>query len=188
MFQNQIALFEAPVFLKPETTPGGFFYQENFLTTEEEQHLLETFKSLPFKNDNYNGYTARRRIIGYGWESRPEIPDFIHPLVTRAEQLLNLKPQSLNTALISEYAPGTPIGWHRDKPTIGHVVGISLCSPCQFRLRKVSYNIPTIKWERFSVQAEPRSVYCMREESRRDWQHSIAPVEALRYSITLRDF
>jgi alkylated DNA repair dioxygenase AlkB len=185
---NQLTLFATPVLLPPETTPGGFLYKENFLTPAEEQELLALFQTLPFKNDEFNGYTARRRIIGYGWSSRPQSPAFLLPLRNRAATIVGINPETLTTALISEYSPGTPIGWHRDKPTHGHVIGLSLGSACRFRLRKVDYNQPTIKWQRFTVTAEPRSIYCMREESRRDWQHSIAPVEALRYSITLRDF
>jgi alkylated DNA repair dioxygenase AlkB len=42
------------------------------------------------------------------------------------------------------------------------------------------------KWERAALIAEPRSAYLLRGPAREQWQHSIAPMEALRYSITFR--
>jgi alkylated DNA repair dioxygenase AlkB len=35
---------------------------------------------------------------------------------------------------------------------------------------------------------EPQSLYLLRGPSRDEWQHSIPPVETLRYSITMRTF
>ena len=34
--------------------------------------------------------------------------------------------------------------------------------------------------------AEPRSLYLVAGESRHDWEHSIPPVEQVRYSVTFR--
>ncbi len=73
-------------------------------------------------------------------------------------------------------------GWHRDKAVFGDVVGISLLSPCVFRLRRKTGSA----WERYSLIAEPRSAYLLRGASRTEWEHSIAAVDALRYSITFR--
>jgi len=36
------------------------------------------------------------------------------------------------------------------------------------------------------IELEPRSAYVMRNDVRWQWQHSIAPTRALRYSITFR--
>jgi alkylated DNA repair dioxygenase AlkB len=85
-------------------------------------------------------------------------------------------------ALVNEYPPGAPIGWHRDKAAFGQVVGFSLLSPCVLRFRR-----PNVSgWERRSLNLEPRSAYWLAGEARADWEHSIPPVEALRYSITFR--
>ena len=81
-----------------------------------------------------------------------------------------------------EYAPGAGIGWHRDRPVFGDVAGISLLAPAPLRFRrKVG-----AKWERFTLTAEPRSAYLLSGEARHEWEHSIAPAEALRFSITFR--
>ena len=163
--------------------PGGFSYQEDFVSLEEEATLLDWFQTLPFAKAQHREYEAQRRIVGFGWYGGP-LPEILRPLRDRAAAFAGIEPHTLFSALVSEYSPGAPIGWHRDKPTIGHVIGISLGSTCMFRLRKKRGD----GWERFSVPARARSIYCMAGESRRDWQHSIPPVEALRYSITLRDF
>jgi alkylated DNA repair dioxygenase AlkB len=42
------------------------------------------------------------------------------------------------------------------------------------------------KWQRFTLNAEPRSIYMMGGPSRSEWEHSIPAVEAPRYSITFR--
>jgi alkylated DNA repair dioxygenase AlkB len=84
---------------------------------------------------------------------------------------------------LTEYPPGAAIGWHKDRSVFGDVVGISLLSPCQFRLRRKAAN----GWQRASIVAEPRSAYLLRGPARTDWEHSIPAVGGLRYSITFRN-
>ena len=81
-----------------------------------------------------------------------------------------------------EYRPGAPIGWHKDRREFGDVVGISLVAPAPLRFRRRGGK----KWQRFTLAAEPRSLYLLRGAARTEWEHSIPPVAALRYSITLR--
>jgi alkylated DNA repair dioxygenase AlkB len=90
----------------------------------------------------------------------------------------------LQQALVTEYHAGAGIGWHRDKAVFGEVVGLSLLSSCRFRLRRKAGS----SWERVSLIAEPRSAYLLSGPSRTEWEHSIPPVDTLRYSITLRNF
>jgi alkylated DNA repair dioxygenase AlkB len=93
-----------------------------------------------------------------------------------------MEPAEVQHALVTEYQPGAAIGWHRDKDVFGDVIGVSLLSPCNFRLRRKLGP----KWERASIVAEPRSVYLLRGAARTDWEHSIPAVDELRYSITFR--
>jgi alkylated DNA repair dioxygenase AlkB len=53
------------------------------------------------------------------------------------------------------------------------------------RLRRYPPVAPK-KSDLLSVDLQPRSAYVLRGAARWDWQHSIAPTPALRYSITLR--
>jgi alkylated DNA repair dioxygenase AlkB len=89
---------------------------------------------------------------------------------------------------IIEYSVGSPIGWHRDIPHFGVVVGISLGAACRIRLRK--YGRPRSKNlkrdEILSMELQPRSIYLMSGASRETWQHSIPPVKKLRYAIMMR--
>ncbi len=171
--------------------PEGFRYQAEVLPLEEEQALVARIRELPLKEFEFHGYIGKRRVISFGWhydfeQSRlhqaEEIPTFLHKVCERAATFADLRPEDMPHALVTEYSPGTTIGWHRDKGVFGDVVGISLLSPCVFRLRRKTGSA----WERYSLIAEPRSAYLLRGASRTEWEHSIAAVDALRYSITFR--
>ena len=41
-------------------------------------------------------------------------------------------------------------------------------------------------WQRYTLQAEARSLYLVSGEARSAWEHGIAPVETPRWSVTLR--
>jgi alkylated DNA repair dioxygenase AlkB len=185
---NQLGLFDAD---RDPALPPGLAYQAEFLTRDEEARLLDRLRALPFTAVDFHGYRANRRTVSFGWEytfagerlSRArDIPDFLIPIRGRAAALAGIAPSALEHVLVTEYRPGTPIGWHRDKPVFGDVVGISLLSPCTFRLRKAS----GATWRRASFIAEPRSAYLLRGPARTEWEHSIPAVETLRYSVTLR--
>ncbi|HEX8450282.1 MAG TPA: alpha-ketoglutarate-dependent dioxygenase AlkB, partial [Allosphingosinicella sp.] len=147
--------------------------------------------ALPFKPFEFHGFTGNRRTVSFGMhyafdgsglrEAEP-IPDWLRPLRARAAALAGFEPEAFVHALVIEYAPGAGIGWHRDRPVFGDVVGISLLAPAPLRFRRRAGS----KWERFTLTAEPRSAYLLRGESRHEWEHSIPQLETLRYSVTLR--
>ena len=87
-------------------------------------------------------------------------------------------------ALLSEYRPGTPIGWHSDAPHFDLTVGISLAGAARMRFRP--YAAQHDRKAIVSLELEPRSIYVLRGEVRRHWQHQIPPVKQLRYSVTFR--
>ena len=89
----------------------------------------------------------------------------------------------LAQVLVTEYAPGAPSGWHKNRPFFEDVMGLSLVSSCNFRLRKPLDG----KLERLSLRLEPRSTYLLQGAARREWEHSIPPVEFLRYFLTFRN-
>ena len=176
---------------KRTTPPEGFEYRPDVLDEAEERELVERIKGLRLKEFEFHGYLARRRVISYGWHydfggetlnEASEIPDFLLPLRGRIAELAGISPKRLSHALITEYRPGTPIGWHRDKAVFDEVIGVSLLSPCTFRLRRKDAS----GWERYSLQLEPRSMYVLRGEVRNLWEHSIPAVPETRYSVTFR--
>jgi alkylated DNA repair dioxygenase AlkB len=171
--------------------PEGFRYETEVVSHDEERELVERIQQLPLKEFEFHGYVGKRRTFSYGWHydfsdarlhQTDAIPAFLHKLREGAAAFASLAAEDLPHALVTEYSPGTTIGWHRDKGVFGDVVGISLLSPCIFRLRrKVGSG-----WERYSLTVEPRSAYLLRGASRTEWEHSIPGVEALRYSVTFR--
>src|SRR4051812_1328852 len=172
--------------------PEGFRYGAAVLSADEERALVAQIQPLPFKEFEFHGYLGKRRIVSFGWkynyetralEESREIPGFLLSVRETAAGFAGMAPDDLQQILITEYDAGAGIGWHRDKGQFGQIVGLSLLAPCTFRLRRRQGT----KWERASIVAEPRSAYLMSGPSRSEWEHSIPPVDALRYSITLRN-
>jgi alkylated DNA repair dioxygenase AlkB len=111
------------------------------------------------------------------------MPGFLLSIRDKAAGFANILPETLQQVLVTEYASGAAIGWHKDRSVFGDVVGISLLSLCTFRLRRKAGT----KWERRNLTAEPRSVYLLHGPSRQEWEHSIPAVDQLRYSLTFRN-
>jgi alkylated DNA repair dioxygenase AlkB len=186
-------LSQPDLFQASPAMPEGFRYQPDFLTANEEHDLVERLADLPFKEFEFQGYRGKRRVLSYGWQydfNRMELqrtedmPAFLLPLRERAARLAGLEASEFQHVLLTEYAAGAGIGWHKDKPMFAEVAGISLGSPCVFRFRRKAGS----KWERASVVTEPRSAYLLQGPSRTEWEHSIPDVDSLRYSITFRNF
>jgi len=188
---EQLPLFQ-PARHAPDL-PEGFRYQPDLISVDEHRDLVAQIAALAFKEFEFHGYLGRRRVVSFGWrydfnerelQKANDIPPFLLPIRSRAAQFAGLGPQSLQHVLGTEYQPGAGIGWHRDKAVFDEVVGISLLAPCRFRFRRKLSDA----WERRAITAEPRSAYLLAGESRTEWEHSIPPVDQLRYSITFRNF
>jgi alkylated DNA repair dioxygenase AlkB len=106
----------------------------------------------------------------------------LFPLRDKVATFAGLSASSLQQVLITQYPPGAGIGWHRDRPQYGEVIGVSLLAQCKFRLRLKAAET----WRRVSLNLAPRSVYLLSGPARSEWEHSISPLDALRYSVTFR--
>ena len=177
--------------------PDGFIYHENFISEAEEHELIREIQILHLTPFKYYQFTGKRRTASFGWQydfgtseitTAPDIPEFLLPVRMRAGTFLNIDPTSLVQMSIIEYSTGSPIGWHRDIPHFGLVVGISLGAACRIRFRKFSRARSKIsnRDEVLAIELQPRSIYLMSGSSRESWQHSIPPVKELRYSIMMR--
>lgn len=175
----------------PALLPAGFAYHPELIALDEQAALVAQFRDLPFREFEFHGYFGKRRTVSFGLhydfnESRVRevepIPEFLLPLRDKAAAFAELSPEELAHALVTEYSPGAPIGWHRDRPVFGDVIGVSFCSACRFRFRRKRGN----GWERALALLEPRSAYLLRGPARSEWEHSIPPAEELRYSVTFR--
>ncbi len=190
---RQADLFEAPAQL-----PHGLVYRRDFITPAEERALREAIEPLPFREARFQEYSAKRRVVRFHppdtgdeyadndedkFSSRP-LPPVLIDLRRTVGDWLAIDPEIFVHALVTEYRPGTPIGWHRDKPVYGIVVGISLAGWGRMRFRPLDRDAPRDSMG--LLELEPRSVYVMQGPIRWEWQHSMLPAKELRYSITFR--
>jgi alkylated DNA repair dioxygenase AlkB len=183
---NQLDLFpERPAM------PAGFRFRDELISPATERELITYVRELPFREFEFHGFVGKRRTISFGWKydfSREAVsiaepmPAFLISLRRTAADFAELREEDLAQTLVTEYSAKAAIGWHRDKGVFGAVVGVSLLSSCQFRLRLKAGE----SWQRVSINATPRSAYLLSGPARTDWEHSIPEVETLRYSVTFR--
>jgi alkylated DNA repair dioxygenase AlkB len=177
-------LFDVPLI-------AGLDYREDVITESEERELLDKLSALDLAPFRFHGWLGNRKTQSFGWRydfddasfTRTEsIPDWLQPLRTKAAALAALRPDDLVQALLARYDPGAGIGWHRDRDVFEDVVGISLNTPATLRFRQRTPN----GFRRASIELAPRSAYLLSGEARHEWEHSIAPGDRLRFSITFR--
>lgn len=187
---GQPALFsdlESPA----EPQPPGFRYADDILTEQEESALAAQLAALDIKPFEFHGHVGNRRVVSFGldydFERRavtpaPQMPLFLRDLLARAAAFAACEQQEIRQVGINEYRAGAGVGWHKDKAQFGIIVGVSLLAPATMRFRKPE----DTRWTRISHTLQPRSIYILSGEARTQWEHSIPPVERLRYSINFR--
>lgn len=185
---------QGELFAPEAARPPGFAYAEGLISRAEEQAAVERFADLPFRPFDFHGHLGKRRIVSFGWrydygaarleESAP-IPPFLLALRCAAAGFAGVPATGLQQVLVTEYAPGAGIGWHRDKAMFEDVIAVSFLSAARLRFRRRQSDMT---WERAAQELRARSVYLLRGPARRAWEHSIPPVDRLRYSVTFRNF
>ena len=175
----------------PAEEPQGLLMRRDVISPEQEEELLGRFETLRFDPIVIRGQAARRTArhfgLGYDYESRTPspgepIPEWLEPSRSAAAQLAAVEPAALVEILLQRYPAESSIGWHRDAPAFGLVVGISLLGHARLRFQRGRRELRRT-WE---LALEPRSGYVLAGEARRFWEHSIPPTKELRYSITFR--
>jgi alkylated DNA repair protein (DNA oxidative demethylase) len=173
--------------------PGlpGLSQAADIVTPAEEQSLIASIDASPLSPFRFHQWLGKRLTAMYGWSydfddgsftPAETIPDWLLPLQAKAARLAGLPPDELAQALLIRYDPGAGIGWHRDRPVFEHVLGISLGAPAAMRFRRRRRG----GFDRTSVFLSARSIYHLTGEARHQWEHSIAAMEAMRWSITFR--
>jgi alkylated DNA repair dioxygenase AlkB len=178
----------------PPALPPGLRHEAEWLSPADEAGLIALVRRLPLREAKYKSYTARRRVVSYGGqfdydsnELKPSAPlvEGLHPLRERVARWAGVDAQALVHVLVAEYAPGTPLGWHRDVPDFEDVFGVSLGHEALLRFRPYPPDQPR-REDIVKLAVQPRSIYALQGQARWGWQHSVAPVAALRWSITFR--
>src|SRR5687767_4691092 len=149
------------------TTDGllpGMTYLPEFIDREEDARLVALIREFPFAHARYREFTARRRTVSFGGsydfseqalQPAAPIPESLHWIRARMAQFMGVPAGELNHALVAEYAPRAPLGWHRDVPEFESVGGLSLHGRARMRLRPY----PHRKGDRtgLKIDLEPRS-------------------------------
>lgn len=191
------AFRQEDLFDAPQELPQGLRYEPSFVSAVEETSLVREIAALPLREARFREYFARRRVLHFhDEEAAPadddggadtvasgRLPPWLDALRNRVAAHLDLGAATIVHALVSEYSPGTPIGWHRDRPVYGIVAGVSLAGTGRMRFRPYAAQDAA---HTLTLDLAPRSLYVMRDDIRWRWQHSLLPVRSLRYSITFR--
>ena len=178
-------------YLFGEPSLAGLSQAGGFVTQDEERMLIAAIDAAALSPFRYHGWLGKRLTASYGWSydfddssfaPAEAIPDWLLPVREKAARFAGLPPGELVQALLIRYDPGAGIGWHRDRPVFGHVLGISLGAPATMRFRRRQRG----GFDRASAVLAPRSIYHLTGEARHQWEHSIAAMAATRWSITFR--
>lgn len=171
----------------------GLHSRSDFLAPAEEGALIAAIDAVGLAPFRFQQWTGKRLTHSFGWQydfqsgelgRGAPMPDWLVPIRDRAADAAGLAPDALVQALLLRYDAGAGIGWHRDRPIYDQVVGISLGAPATMRFRRKEGE----RWQRVHVPLEPRGLYHLAGEVRHDWEHSIAPIDQTRWSITFRSF
>jgi alkylated DNA repair dioxygenase AlkB len=91
--------------------------------------------------------TGKRRTVSFGWRydfncggltKADDMLEFLIGLRAWAESFAENPPGGFQQVLVTEYPPGAGIGWAQRALRVCDVVGISLLSPCTFRMRGIA--------------------------------------------------
>jgi alkylated DNA repair dioxygenase AlkB len=178
--------------------PSGFHYRDDFITADEARDLVDHIGQIAFDTFELRGVVAKRRVAFFGlsydertYPERP-IPEFLMPVRARLAEWAGVTADDFAMALINEYRPGAPIGWHRDAPQYDITAGVSVVSSSRMKLRPYlspsEQRAPNAAPRKTTheIALAPRSAYLITGVARQEYEHSIPAVESLRYSITFR--
>lgn len=177
-------LFDAPLI-------PGLRYADAVFGAREEEQLIERLLATELTPFKFQGWTGNRKTRSFGWRydfddasfsPAEPIPDWLEPLRASAAVFAGVEPGAFVHVLLARYDPGAGIGWHKDRDVFDQVVGFSLAAGATLRFRRRKPG----GFDRANLDVEPRSAYLLSGEARREWEHSIAPGDQLRFSITFR--
>lgn len=169
----------------------GLTQTESLVSDVEEAELIHRIDAEPLSPFRFQGWLGKRLTRSFGWsydfdrgrlDPGHPMPDWVVSVRQRAADFAGLDADQLVQVLLIRHDPGAGIGWHKDRPAFEHVVGISLGCACDLRLRRRRPG----GFDRRSVSLPPRSAYHLTGEARHQWEHSIAPLEQTRWSVTFR--
>ena len=167
----------------------GLSIYPDFISDEEHNNLIEEIRTELVRTTVKNRYINRNRVIRYGstevCHNNYQSNIFPFHINSIADRLVNNfivpdKPDAIN---INEYIQGDFIAPHVDRKASGPIVTIlSINSPVTMLFQNNKKQEET-----FEIVMFPKMLIQMRNIIRWQWNHSIYPVNDLRYSIVFRN-
>lgn len=177
-----------------QAPPPGFCYVPDFVSAEEEKHLMELVLDLPnrgfqWSTKSYTGRPTNRAVIHFGAaytgkrtldSAPPLLPEFFW-VRDRCASHADAPADGFTQAIVSRYPAGSQIGAHVDKLLYGPVVLV-----VSFRADGTLY-LRDKDRQTFVQKLAPRSLYMLSGPARYEWTHRVrASARGERFSITLR--
>jgi len=108
--------------------------------------LAKSLPKLDLKPFEFHGHLGNRRVTSFGLRydyARRAVnvtdgfPAFVADLRNKVAEFAGREVDEFQQGGVNEYPPGAGIGWHKDKPQFGVIVGVSLLAPATMRFRRV---------------------------------------------------
>jgi DNA oxidative demethylase len=155
------ALFED----EPRSQPAGLIVRRDLISTGEERDLMNRLIELELHPVVMHGQPSRRLVRHFGLRydyasfgvapGEPQ-PSWLDMVRERCAGLVGVTSDELAQILVTQYPPGAGIGWHRDAPPFGAIVGLSLGTSCEMRFRRGSSGRSA-----FALELRPCSAYLL---------------------------
>jgi DNA oxidative demethylase len=169
----------------------GLVVKLDAIAETEERDLIAAIEQIDLPHFQFQAWLGKRRTRSFGWQydfrdasfgPADPIPEFLHPLKAIAADFAGIPDEDVVQVSLIKYEAGAGIGWHKDRPELDAVIGVSLGARTTMRFRRRQGD----RFERASVLLPPRSIYLLEGEVRYEWEHGIPSVTAPRWSITFR--
>ena len=161
------------------------------ISATEERDLIAEIEQPNLPQFQFQAWLSKRRTRSFGWlydfrdasfGPTDPIPVFLHSLKRVAAGFAGVPDEDLLQVSVIKYETGAGIAWHKDRPELDAVIGVSLGAEATMRFRRRRGS----GFERASAVLPPRSIYLLEGEVRYEWEHSISSVAAPRWSVTFR--
>ena len=162
---------------KATDTIKGFKYIERYINKCVHERLIEQIDGNSWLEDlkrrvQHYGfkYDYKARKVNYGMHIG-DLPDWLQKLGQRLHEDGHM-PKKPDQVIVNEYEPGQGISSHIDcEPCFENtIVSLSLVSSCV-----MDFTHKPDKTKKVPVWLAPRSIIVLRDESRYNWLHGIAP-------------
>lgn len=174
----------------PGQKPQGLKLSRDVITPEEEHALIASIEASGLRYPPYDPGN-RRSSTCYGWDydyandtfvPHQAAPAAFDKVRDRAAAFAGVTPDDIAEILLNRYEQGAIIQPHFDKPVWDHVIGISLGASATMLFSRENESLD----QALPVELAPRSIYLLAGAARHVYCHSLPPVAATRWSITLR--